>query len=159
LWLSIPGAGPEGVDPIQAMQDAAKKGDAQGVLLARAMLVMMANTIGKSDIMCQALAEIPDAQNLNPEYALLNAYATSMMTHQADIAWTKEKGHRAPFMQIQCPAAQSAPMLEQSQMDELLDGLFDEEEDTAETSEQTQVPPETTPQLITETTQSASVAQ
>lgn len=159
LWLSIPGAGPEGVDPIQAMQDAAKKGDAQGVLLARAMLVMMANTIGKSDIMCQALAEIPDAQNLNPEYALLNAYATSMMTHQADIAWTKEKGHRSPFMQIQCPAAQSAPMLEQSQMDDLLDGLFDEEEDTAETSEQTQVLPDTTPQTITETTQSASVAQ
>ena len=158
LWLSIPGAGPEGVDPIQAMQDAAKKGDAQGVLLARAMLVMMANSIGKSDIMCQALAEIPDAQTLNPEYALLNAYATSMMTHQADIAWTKEKGHRAPFMQSQCPAAQSEPMLDQSQMDDLLDGLLDEEE-TAETPAQTQVLPETTPQTITETTPAASMAQ
>jgi hypothetical protein len=49
-------------------------------------------------------------------------------------------------------------MLEQSQMDDLLDGLFDEE-DTAETSEQTQVPPETTPQMVTETTPAASVAQ
>ena len=81
-----------------------------------------------------------------------------MLTHQADIAWTKEKGHRAPFMQSQCPAAQSEPMLDQSQMDDLLDGLLDEEE-TAETPAQTQVLPETTPQTITETTPAASMAQ
>ena len=145
LWLSIPGAGPEGVDPIQAMQDAAQKGDAQGVLLARAMLVMMANTIGKPDIMCQVISEIPQKAALNTDYALLNAYAMSMMTHQADIAWTKEKGHRAPFMQPQCPAAPAAPMLDPNQVDDLLDGLLEDEE-TNENQTTTQETATTAPQ-------------
>lgn len=128
LWLSIPGAGPEGVDPIEAMKDAVKKGDAQGVQLARAMLVMMANTIGQPDVMCEAIAGLPSEDTFNHDYDMLNAYAVGMITHQADVVWTKNKGHRAPFMQPSCPGADEAPSnLSSSDVDDLLDGLLDEE--------------------------------
>ena len=135
IWLSIPGSGPEGVDPLKAMQDAAKKGDKQGVLLARAMLVMMADTVGNQEVMCQALSEMPEKSGLNRDYAMLNAYATAMMTHQADRAWTKEKGYRAPFMQPLCPSAQTASVLEDSQVDELLNGLLEDESEPQENQE------------------------
>ena len=128
LWLSIPGAGPEGVDPLEAMQKAAKKGDEQGVLLARAMLAMMASNVGKPEIMCQALAEMPDDSKLNHDYDMLNAYAKGIITHQADLAWTREKGHRAPFMQPTCPGADSTTTLDQGEVDNLLDGLLEDEE-------------------------------
>ncbi|MBO4351687.1 MAG: hypothetical protein J6A01_12200, partial [Proteobacteria bacterium] len=131
LWLSIPGAGPEGVDPLDAMQKAAKKGDDQGVLLARAMLAMMASNIGKPDVMCQALADMPDDSKLNHDYDMLNAYAKGIITHQADLAWTRQKGHRAPFMQPACPGADTASALDQGEVDNLLDGLLEDEETPA----------------------------
>ena len=132
LWLSIPGAGPEGVDPLEAMQKAAQKGDAQGVLLARAMLAMMASNVGNSDVMCRAIAEIPEEDKLNHDYDMLNAYAKGIITHQADLAWTREKGHRAPFMQPACPGTESGSTLNQGEVDDLLEGLLEEEEQTPE---------------------------
>ena len=128
IWLSIPGSGPEGVDPLEAMQKAAENGDKQGVSLARAMLVMMAATVGNNEVKCKAIAEMPDASTQNSDYAMLNAYAAGLITHQADIAWTKENGYRAPFMQYSCPGVQSASTIDQSQADALLDDLFEEEE-------------------------------
>lgn len=128
LWLSIPGAGPEGVDPIEAMKEAAKKGDAQGVLLARAMLVLMANTVGQNDVMCNAIEEMPSNTTLNHDYDMLNAYARGLIEHQADLAWTRQAGYRAPFMNPSCPSNQPAtPSLDESRVDDLLDGLLDEE--------------------------------
>ena len=126
LWLSIPGAGPEGVDPLQAMEEAARTGDKQGVLLARAMLVMMAGTVGRHDVLCRALEEIPSRDSLDADYAMLNAYAMGLMTHQADLAWTKERGYRAPFLRPSCPVASQTSM-DADKVEDLLDGLFEDE--------------------------------
>lgn len=137
LWLSIPGAGPEGVDPLEAMKEAAQKGDAQGVQLARAMLVMMANTVGRPDVMCEAIAQMPAEDTFNHDYDMLNAYAVGLITHLADVEWTKNKGHRAPFMQPACPGAdEPAANLSNDEVDDLLDGLLDEEpaQDTTESA-------------------------
>ena len=131
IWLSIPGAGPEGVDPIEAMKEAANKGDAQGVLLARAMLVMMATTVGRPEAACEALAAIPAQDTLNHDYDMLNAYAMGLMTHQADIAWIQQFGYRAPFMNPSCPAAQASTSMNAQEVDDLLDGLLDDEEEAA----------------------------
>ncbi len=131
LWLSIPGAGPEGVDPIDAFEKAVKKGDEQGVILARAMLAFMASNVGMNDVMCRAIAEMPAEDKLNPEWSMLNAYARSMIVHQADLAWTRKNGYRAPFMQPACPADAAAPAMNQSEVDDLLDGLLDEPEEQA----------------------------
>ncbi|MBQ9395023.1 MAG: hypothetical protein IJU23_05840 [Proteobacteria bacterium] len=134
IWLSIPGAGPEGVDPVETLQKAAKMGDEQGVQLARAMLVMMANTIGNYEVMCKAIAELPAAETFNHDYDMLNAYAVGMITHQADVAWTKEKGYRAPFMQPSCPdVAAGASKMNDAEVDDILGDLFDDEESTENT--------------------------
>ena len=133
IWLSIPGSGPEGVDPLDAMLNAAQTGDDQGVMLARAMYAMMAATVGRDDLKCEAIGQMRRASEMNADYDMLNAYAASMLMHYADIEWTKQNGYRAPFMQYICPADSVAPSIDQKQADELLDGLFDEEETPAVT--------------------------
>ncbi len=135
LWMSIPGAGPDGVDPVDALQKAAEKGDKQGVLLARAMLVFMATNIGQNDVACSAIAQMPSDNSLNHDWDMLNAYAKSMIIHQADLAWTRANGYRAPFMQPSCPSEDEETTLSQDEVDDLLDGLLDEEDEpTPETN-------------------------
>ena len=106
IWLSIPGSGPEGVDPIEAMKTAAAKGDAQGVFLAR-------------------------------------AYARSMIQHQADISWTTAKGYRAPLNWAQCPVAEAAGTMDEEKANDLLEGLFDDEDVDAVETPADAVPAET----------------
>ena len=127
IWLSIPGSGPQDVDPLDALEKAAKRGEEQGVLLARAMQVMMLATVGQTEKMCESMAEI-NRQEENGEYAMLNAYARGMIQHQADIAWTKAKGHRAPLNWAQCPIDSSASTMDAERADDLLEGLFEDEE-------------------------------
>ena len=95
--------------------------------LARAMYVMMAATVGDFETMCRAMASW-DTTHENAEYAMLNAYARGMIQHQADIAWTKKNGYRAPFMTAECPTDSAASHMDEARVDDLLDGLLDEEE-------------------------------
>lgn len=125
IWLSIPGAGPEGVDPLEAMERAAQKGDAQGVLLARAMLAMMASNVGNREVMCRAIADIPQMKAPDGRYAMLNAYAMGILTHLSDVEWTKAKGYRAPYMAPSC-VADVSETLDDATVDDLLDGLLDD---------------------------------
>ncbi len=137
IWLSIPGAGPEGVDPLVAMEEAAQKGDAQGVALARAMLAMMAQNVGDEERMCRAIEALtPEGMN-NQSYALLNAYARQMMTHQADMAWSRKEGHRAPFGTIACPTELAAPVMDDSDIDDLLGDIDTEDESASVEAAQT----------------------
>ncbi len=134
IWLSIPGSGPKDVDPLQAMENAAKLGDAQGVALTRAMLAMMAENVGNEEVKCRALAGLNEQGMNNPDYALLNAYAKQMMTHQADLAWTRKFGYRAPFNTVACPTdAPAAPQMSESDLDDLLGGI-DLEDDVSDTA-------------------------
>lgn len=145
LWMSIPGAGPEGVDPVDALQNAAIKGDKQGVLLARAMLVFMATNIGRNDVACAAISDMPSDDSLNHDWDMLNAYAKSMIIHQADLAWTRAKGYRAPFMQPSCPSQDDDTKLNQDEVDDLLDGLLDDDDEQPAETNHEQQPAETQP--------------
>lgn len=142
IWLSIPGSGPEGVDPIEAMKTAAAKGDAQGVFLARAMQIMMLATVGQPENMCQSMTEAK-LKDGNGDFAMLNAYARSMIQHQADIAWTKAKGYRAPLNWAQCPVAEAASTMDEERANDLLEGLFDDEDVDAVETPADAVPAET----------------
>lgn len=134
IWLSIPGSAPKGVEPLDAMQKAAEKGDKQGVILARAMLAMMAATVGQNNVMCNAIAQLPEPSAWNHQFDMLNAYALGLIEHHANIAWTKEKGYRAPFLHHVCPGlAQSASSMDEHTVDELLDDLLDEDSDIPST--------------------------
>ena len=95
---------------------------AQGVALARAMLAMMASNVGNDELKCRAIAEVTEKGMSNQDYALLNAYARQMMAHHADLAWTKQQGHRAPFGTLSCPdaAAKADVTMSDSDIDDLL---------------------------------------
>ena len=138
IWLSIPGSGPEGVDPLTAMEDAARKGDKQGVGLARAMLAMMATNVGNDEVKCRALANVSQDGMNNAHYALLNAYAFQMMMHQSDMVWTRVQGYRAPYMTIGCPMTSLTPAISDDDLDDILGdmGLDEPVSDTEEESKE-----------------------
>jgi hypothetical protein len=96
-WATVPGSGPQGVDPWALLDDAAGKGDTSGVRVARAIQVLIAGNNGRDDVLTPSIrafaaslaATAPDA-----EWALLDAYAREIALHQSDLLWTAAAGHR-----------------------------------------------------------------
>jgi hypothetical protein len=110
-WATIPGSGPEGVDPWAELERAASLGDPTGVRIARALQIVVAANAGRRDVVGPALdamraseAAVPSS----PEWALLDAYAHALALHQADLWWIEATGHRATSL-APPPAAQAAP--------------------------------------------------
>lgn len=96
-WATIPGSGPEGTDPWQLLEEAATKGEQQGVRVARAMQVLIAANSGRADVLEEALAKHAasiQTTPMNPEWRLLDTYAYEVSLHQSDLVWTEERGHR-----------------------------------------------------------------
>lgn len=95
-WAMVPGSGPDGVDPWVALEEAAARGDAVGMRVGRAMQVQLAANAGRDDEVragiraAAAVTATPD-----PDHVLLDAYALSIIRHQADLLWTRERGYRA----------------------------------------------------------------
>ena len=96
-WATIPGSGPEGVDPWQMLEEAAVRGDAAGQGIPRALLVFASKNTGQDERLESAITAFAETP-VNPEadWALLDAYARRLALHQADLIWIAEKGHRAP---------------------------------------------------------------
>ncbi len=96
-WATVPGSGPQGVDPWALLDDAATKGETSGVRVARAIQVLIAGNNGREDLLGPAIkahaaslaVTAPDA-----EWALLDAYAREVSLHQSDVSWTAAAGHR-----------------------------------------------------------------
>jgi DNA-binding NtrC family response regulator len=96
-WATIPGSGPEGIDPWAMLSEAAAKGDPSGVRVARAMQALIAGNSGATDIVeaaIQAHAASIDATPTAPEWALLDRYAWQVTRHESDRIWMQAEGHR-----------------------------------------------------------------
>ncbi|MDF1565612.1 MAG: hypothetical protein P1V51_21420 [Deltaproteobacteria bacterium] len=125
LWTSVPGSAPEGTDPWAALDTAAATGEIAGVRLARAFQVQAAGATGRDDLLrtkvtahAASLVEQPS----NPEWKLLDRYATHLILHESDRIWTKNSGHRTPLGALgEFPGASEEPV-----DDSLLEGLEDE---------------------------------
>lgn len=125
IWTSVPGAAPEGSDPWAILQDAAKKGDAAHVRLARAFLAQAAAGAGKTDLLKEAIvdqAAALAAHPADPDYALLDRYGTLIVLHESDKLWTRETGHRTPAGAFGTFASEATPQVD----DSLLEGLDEE---------------------------------
>lgn len=109
-WATIPGSGPEGVDPWGLLDEASRKGDALGQSIPRSLLVFTAANAGKTDVFNSAVSafsdlqqgmqpsssEAPAAPSMPTEWTLMDAYGWAQALYQADLVWLKETGHRAP---------------------------------------------------------------
>lgn len=106
-WAMVPGSGPEGVDPWQALDQAAERGQRSGVRIARAVQVQLLANAGRTQDLERAIAAFAQVQaEPDPAYKLLDVHAGVLVQHQADLLWVKERGHRAPA--IAPPSVQGA---------------------------------------------------
>lgn len=115
-WATVPGTGPAGNDPWKQMEDAATAGETSGVRVARAIQVLIAANAGRTDVLESALAKHAAslaATPTNPDWALLDTYATEVSLHQSDLLWTEARGHRTEtFGQLpgdEAPPAEPGP--------------------------------------------------
>lgn len=111
LWASIPGTAPEGTDPWVVLEGAVAKGDAAGVLLARAFQIVAAVPRDDGPDACALLDAFATAQEKPgaPGYRMLNVYAAALVQHEVDRRWIRARGHRAPYAGAGCP--QGEPVL------------------------------------------------
>jgi hypothetical protein len=132
VWASVPGAAPEGTDPKQVLADAAAKGDAAQVRLARAFQVQTLATLGDMDglraaITAHAEASAADTRARDPR-GLLNTYATLLIQHESDRVWMAEAGHRTPAGALGTFPVDPEAALDLEGVDDLLDALIPEPE-------------------------------
>ncbi len=129
IWSSVPGSGPERVDPLAVLEEAAAKGDAAGVRLARAFQVQTLSSLGEEDRMATAIAD--HAASLqstppHPDWQMLDRYATLLIRHESDKRWAAAEGYRTPMGQFGAlPGVTSA---EDAALDDLLNSLLPQPE-------------------------------
>jgi len=100
-WATIPGSGPEGVDPWAMMREEAKAGEDSGVRLAWALHnLISANADRMLEVAdgirahAAALASSPG----DPTWLLLDEYARLVTLHESDLIWVKAEGYRTPIL-------------------------------------------------------------
>ena len=98
-WATIPGSGPQGVDPWAILEEMGSKGESTGVRVARGLQVTIAVNAGRDDIARKAIgahAAALSAHEQSSTHALLDRYAYLLSLHQSDLFWIAEAGHRTP---------------------------------------------------------------
>jgi len=96
VWAMVPGTAPDGVDPWDALDQAARKGEAKGVHLARSLQVRVAANAGREDQVKRGLTAFATPSGAPPaEIALLEDYGTMVARHESDLMWTRARGYRA----------------------------------------------------------------
>ena len=123
VWASVPGATPEGADPLEVLEQAAAKGDAAGVRLARAFQVQTLSTLGMEPELRTALeahAASLRQTPADPNWQLLDRFATLLIRHESDKRWASEKGHRTPSSDFG-----KLPLVLDEAQEEAFDGLLD----------------------------------
>lgn len=126
IWISVPGIGPEGVDPWAELEQAAALGSKAGVRLPHAVYGQAAFGAGKDDVLRTVIKATADSLAATPaadEWKTLDAIAVMQVQALSDRIWTDAEGHRTPFRAMGTfPGAD-----EEDEGDDLLDGLEDDE--------------------------------
>ena len=124
VWAMVPGAAPDGSDPWEFLTTASNLGEAQGVRLARAFQVQILDATGRSEELREAIAQHAESMastSGDPEWQLLDGYATRMILHISDRVWTAERGHRTPLGDL---GTFWQPPVEPEGYDDLFDDLL-----------------------------------
>ena len=151
IWLTVPGAIPDGADAWKTMEEATTLGDNKGVRLAQAFQIQAAATSGNDQKLCEAISgysksiQKPAAE----QWKLLDRYAYLMIRQELDRLWISEEGHRMPEGEMNCfwnSTSNSLSIIEEEEPEtEILDDededMFDEL-DGDDTPEETELPSE-----------------
>ena len=110
IWATIPGSGPDDVEPWSLLESAAQDGAKSGVRVAYAIGALLANNAGDTDRMKMFLAGYGESLEKDPrneDFAFFDQYAYEVAQHQSDLLWISEKGHRTPELGM-LPMSESA---------------------------------------------------
>ena len=100
IWATVPGSGPDGVDPWEVMKDAAKLGDSKGVRLSHAVYLQAAASGGRNHLVPQILPKLAAAfvDKAPPaDWRTLDRMAYLQAQNVSDRIWTEQEGHRTPY--------------------------------------------------------------
>jgi hypothetical protein len=99
VWATIPGSGPDDVDPWALIDEAAEKSDKLGIRVPRGLQATIAVNNGKDEIALEAIqkhAATLAATPADADYLLLDRFAFLLSQFQSDLIWIAEEGHRTP---------------------------------------------------------------
>jgi hypothetical protein len=99
VWLSIPGATPEGRDPWATLDEAVRLAEASGVRMAHLLKAKAALGTGKVDVAkaaIKAMVVAQEAQAPPDGWRLLDVSAREQAQALSDRLWTEATGHRTP---------------------------------------------------------------
>lgn len=99
VWLSVPGATPEGQDPWAIMEQGLRHADESGVRMAYLLKAKAAMGAGKVDLAKATIKALAEAQATKepPEgWRLLDITAREQAQAISDRLWTEATGHRTP---------------------------------------------------------------
>lgn len=98
LWSILPMFAPEGADAWKEMDRSVRMGFEQGVLLPSALSAIAAHSVGDEQRVRRSIREFANNDNnLDPNYAMLDALAEFLITGVSDRMWTEATGRRTPF--------------------------------------------------------------
>lgn len=100
-WAMVPGLAPEGIDPWEALEEAAAAGEPSGVRLGRGLQALVAANAGRDADVEHTIrshaASLAEHDQL-PTWGLLDEYARLVTEHESDLIWTAAAGHRTPTL-------------------------------------------------------------
>jgi hypothetical protein len=140
VWATIPGAAPEGADPLSILAESARLGDTANVRLPRAFQVQTLATLGEDAALREAIAAHAAALQTpaDPRFRMLDRYAHILIRHESDKIWVSEAGHRTPGDHYGRFPGDGANL---GDNDDLLDALFGPAEpDAGPTPDTTETP-------------------
>jgi len=100
IWVSFPGNKPEGIEPLQVLDESVKTGVKQGVRIVQVVAAKIYIGLGNSE---RVKAIIKDnvttrsSLSTNPEYLFLDKVVTIQLTAISDVMWTEATGIRTPI--------------------------------------------------------------
>jgi hypothetical protein len=100
-WVAVPGSGPEDVDAWQALKDAAIEGEKSGVRIGWALYTKLAGNSGDDARLREGITAMAASLESTPraeEWAMLDEYARTVVLHESDLLWARERGHRTPTL-------------------------------------------------------------
>ena len=123
IQASLPGHEREAALP--ALAAASAKGEAEGLWLGRAFQIQTLASLGEDAALREAIAAHAEARAPSngvgdPQWGLLNSFATRLIQHESDRLWMREVGQRTPLGRLGTfPAADAFDF-----GDDLLEGLL-----------------------------------
>ena len=126
IWATVPGTGPESVDPWAMLQESLDLADAARVRLAYTVLIQTAEANGRKDLMEKTIRRMAmklGAHSAAARWRTFDQIALLQARFVSDKVWTTATGSRTPFGEFGRLPQAVKDVSDSKASDELLDGL------------------------------------